>query len=83
MEKARAPLAGANVENTEETSLKECSDLWPSYLALGTQAPGVLTLSVSGVGHAMGVCLGTHATVPFKDLTPYLAPGGQAYLVGE
>ena len=83
VEKARAPLAGAKIENTEEASLKECSDLWPSYLALGTQAPGVLTLSVSGVGHAMGVCLGTHASVPFKDLTPYLAPGGQAYLVGE
>lgn len=83
IDKARAPQADMKIEGGDDDSLKECSDLWPSYLALGTEAPGVLTLSVSGVGHAMGVCLGTHATVPFKDLTPYLAPGGQAYLVRE
>ncbi|MGV2864475.1 hypothetical protein [Achromobacter sp. AGC39] len=83
IDKARAPQADVKIEGADDDSLKECSDVWPSYLALGTEAPGVLTLSVSGVGHAMGVCLGTHATVPFKDLTPYLAPGGQAYLVRE
>ncbi|MBB1594238.1 hypothetical protein [Achromobacter sp. UMC46] len=84
MEKARAPLAASNAKvGTDDDSLESCSDLWPSYLALGTESPGVLTLSISGIGHAMGVCLGTHATVPFKDLTPYLAPGGQAYLVTE
>lgn len=84
MEKARAPLAAANAKGaTDDDSLESCSDLWPSYLALGTETPGVLTLSISGIGHAMGVCLGTHATVPFKDLAPYLAPGGQAYLVTE
>lgn len=84
MEKTRAPLAAANAKGaTEDDSLESCSDLWPSYLALGTETPGVLTLSISGIGHAMGVCLGTHATVPFKDLAPYLAPGGQAYLVTE
>lgn len=86
MEKARAPLAAAQANtkgDAQDDSLDNCSDLWPSYLALGTESPGVLTLSISGIGHAMGVCLGTHATVPFKDLTPYLAPGGQAYLVTE
>jgi len=84
MEKARAPLPAANTKGaTEDDSLESCSDVWPSYLALGTESPGVLTLSISGIGHAMGVCLGTHVTVPFKDLAPYLAPGGQAYLVTE
>lgn len=78
---ASAPADAA--ADADETDLDTCSDLWPSYLALGTESPGVLTLSVSGVGHAMGVCLGTHATVPFKDLTPYLKPGGKAYLVAE
>ncbi len=84
MEKARAPLADDALKGaTEDESLEGCSDLWPSYLALGTEAPGVLTLSISGIGHAMGICLGTHATVPFKDLAPIVKPGGQAYLVTE
>ena len=64
-------------------TIRKISTLGTTIRGVGTQAPGELTLSVSGVGHAMGVCLGTHASVPFKDLTPYLAPGGQAYLVGE
>ncbi|MEN5162437.1 hypothetical protein [Achromobacter kerstersii] len=84
MEKARAPLADDALKGaTEDESLEGCSDLWPSYLALGTEAPGVLTLSISGIGHAMGICLGTHAAVPFKDLAPIVKPGGQAYLVTE
>jgi len=62
-------------------SMGGCADVWPSFLALGAQAPGMLSLSVSGVGHAMGGCLGPHAAVPFADLAPYLKPGGEAYLV--
>lgn len=65
---------------TEDRSKEGCWDLWPTYLALGATAPGALSLSVSGVGHASGVCLGTLAQVPFEDLTAYLKPGGQAYL---
>lgn len=64
----------------QHPNLEDCADLWPQYLALGAQTPGALSLSVSGVGHASGACLGTHATVPFQALTPYLKPGGQAYL---
>lgn len=90
VDKVRKPLPAPSAEpdpgadadaDADATSLDACSDVWPSYLALGTQAPGALTLSVSGIGHAMGVCLGTHATVPFKDLAPYLKPGARAYLV--
>jgi hypothetical protein len=68
---------------TEDRSKEGCWDLWPTYLALGATAPGALSLSVSGVGHASGVCLGTLAQVPFEDLTGYLKPGGQAYLVRD
>ncbi len=68
---------------TEDRSKEGCWDLWPTYLALGASAPGALSLSVSGVGHASGVCLGTLAQVPFEDLTGYLKPGGQAYLVRD
>ncbi|AUT46645.1 hypothetical protein [Achromobacter sp. AONIH1] len=67
----------------QHPNLEDCADLWPEYLALGAQAPGALSLSVSGVGHASGACLGTHAQVPFKALTPYLKPGGEAYLVRD
>lgn len=68
---------------TEDSSKEGCWDLWPGYLALGAAAPGALSLSVSGVGHASGVCLGTLAQVPFADLEPYLKPGGKAYLVTD
>ncbi|KAG0732097.1 hypothetical protein G6F23_014656 [Rhizopus arrhizus] len=47
MEKARAPLAAAKANtkgDAQDDSLDGCSDLWPSYLALGTESPGVLTL---------------------------------------
>jgi hypothetical protein len=82
VESARMPLVETEPKQSEDDSdLEGCSDLWPNYLALGISAPGALSLSVSGVGHAMGVCLGTHAMVPFRDLTPYLKPGGEAYLV--
>ncbi|MBB1594650.1 hypothetical protein A9973_11250 [Achromobacter sp. UMC46] len=61
-------------------NLEDCADSWPQYLAFGAQTPDALGLSVSGVGHASGACLGTHATVPFKALTPCLKPDGQVYL---
>ncbi|EHK64608.1 hypothetical protein [Achromobacter arsenitoxydans] len=68
---------------TEDRSQEGCWELWPGYLALGAATPGALSLSVSGVGHASGVCLGTQAQVPFQDLKAYLKPGGQAYLVTD
>ena len=67
----------------DDNALDGCSDIWPDYLALSVGSPGELVLSVSGIGHAMGACLGPHASLPFKALKPYLKPGGQAYLVTE
>ncbi|MGS1007022.1 hypothetical protein [Achromobacter anxifer] len=80
----QAVKAGMDAQQSEERpNLEDCADLWPDYLALGVKAPGALSLSVSGVGHSAGACLGTHASVPFKALAPYLKPGGQAYLVSD
>ena len=81
---SQAVKAGTQTAPSEDRpNLEDCADLWPDYLALGVQAPGALSLSVSGVGHAAGACLGTHASVPFKELAPYLKPDGQAYLVTD
>lgn len=80
----QAVKAGTEAPQSEDhPNLEDCADLWPDYLALGVQAPGALSLSVSGVGHSAGACLGTHASLPFKALAPYLKPGGQAYLVSD
>lgn len=84
MNQARERLpAEVRPARTDDDSLQGCSDFWPDYLALGVAAPGEISLSISGIGHALGVCLGTHATVPFNDLTPYLEPGGAVYLITQ
>ena len=57
----------------------ECSDIWPEYLYLHFTAPGELAFDVSGIGHALGVCLGTHLTVPFVQLQPMLKPDAARY----
>ncbi|MGH8815229.1 MAG: hypothetical protein ACREX5_01465 [Achromobacter pestifer] len=83
-EQAREQFTASNAADSgKRPNLEDCADLWPDYLVVGATKPGALSLSVSGVGHASGACLGTHAQVPFKDLAPYLKPGGQAYLVSE
>lgn len=65
----------------EDSSKAGCADLWPQHLALGLAQPGELSLSVSEVPHAAGICLGTLASLPLAELKPYLKPGGEAYLV--
>ena len=51
----------------------------------GAGRAGAGRLEPVGVGRGafLGACLGTHAQVPFKALTPYLKPGGEAYLVRD
>ena len=65
----------------QHPNLEDCADLWPEYLALGAQAPGALSLSVSGGGIPRRV----PARMPrcVQALTPYLKPGGEAYLVRD
>lgn len=63
-----------------KTDLDGCEDIWPEYLYLHFQSPDRLAFDISGIGHAMGVCLGTHLTVPFALLRPLLKPGASRYL---
>ena len=59
---------------------KNCTDEFPSYMALMFDKPDKMSFVISGIGHAMGVCLGSGVSVPFKDLKPYIKPGAQRYL---
>lgn len=58
-----------------------CADMLPEYLAFEFDAPGKLSFSVSGIGHALGACLGPQLDASFAALTPILKPGGARYLV--
>ncbi|MDR0217232.1 MAG: hypothetical protein LBJ15_24940 [Comamonas sp.] len=59
---------------------KECTDLLPQYMALMFDKPDKMSFVISGIGHAMGVCLGSGVSVPFKELKPYIKPGAERYL---
>jgi hypothetical protein len=48
--------------------------LWPAYLGLSLESPDRLVFNVTGVGHALGVCLGPHASLPFSALDDLLTP---------
>lgn len=58
----------------------ECQGVLVEYLALEFQAPDKLAFDVSGIGHAMGVCLGPQLVLPLRDLKPVLRPGARRYL---
>lgn len=48
--------------------------LWPQYLGLSLESPDRLVFNVTGVGHALGVCLGPHASLPFSAVEDLLKP---------
>ncbi|MGS0896117.1 hypothetical protein ACVBGC_26830 [Burkholderia stagnalis] len=58
-----------------------CADTLPEYLAFEFDAPGKLSFSVSGIGHALGACLGPQLDASFAALAPILKPGAARYLV--
>ncbi|MFP3503923.1 hypothetical protein [Burkholderia sp. SIMBA_062] len=72
--------SGAHPTDDDGDSMA-CADVLPQYLAFEFDAPGKLSFSVSGIGHAMGACLGPQLDVPFAALAPILRPGGSRYLV--
>ncbi len=57
----------------------ECTDLLPQYPAVMLDRPNQVRFVISGIGHAMGVCLGSGVGVPFTQLKPVWAPGAKAY----
>jgi hypothetical protein len=56
-----------------------CVNTLPNYLALYFREPDSLVLGISGIGHAMGCCLGDQITLPFKKLGPLLRPAARSY----
>ncbi len=58
----------------------DCAGLLPQYMAPMFDKPDRMSFVISGIGHAMGVCLGSGVSVPFKDLRPYVRPGAERYL---
>jgi hypothetical protein len=65
-----------------------CSDYLLDYMTLMLEAPtsksdspeGELGFVISGIGHAMGDCLGSGVRVPFSKLGPVLQPKAAPYL---
>jgi hypothetical protein len=82
MEKARSKQKYLTMTTPKEIE-NSCVDVFPEYLALSFTAPNILSFNVSGIGHAMGVCLGPQIEVPFKDLKPLLKPEAKAYLIPD
>ena len=58
---------------------KECTDLLPQYLATMFNSPDKVSFVISGIGHALGVCLGSGVEIRFNDLKPFIKPGAEAY----
>jgi hypothetical protein len=59
---------------------RDCNDILPDeYMALMLDQSGKMRFVVSGIGHAMGVCLGSGISIPTKALKPYLQPEAQRY----
>ena len=58
----------------------ECTDTFPNHLHLHFTAPDKLSFVVSGVGHALGYCLGPYFTLRFRDLHDILKPESARYL---
>ena len=57
----------------------DCSDVLPEYLGFEFDEPDRISFVVSGIGHAMGVCLGPQLVLPIRALKPILKPGAKAY----
>ena len=71
----RAP-APADMASDSDT---DCNDVLLEYLAFEFDEPDKISFVVSGIGHAMGVCLGPRMIIPISALKPILKPGAEAY----
>jgi hypothetical protein len=57
----------------------DCTDVLPQNLDFEFDEPDKISFVVSGVGHAMGACLGPQLVMPIRALKPILKPGAKAY----
>lgn len=65
-------------DSKDETDI--CLEQLPAYLALYFREPDKLVLGVSGIGHALGCCLGDQIELPFKSISSILLPEAGKYL---
>lgn len=66
------PLFSKRFENLPKTRSEcECPEYLPAHLGLHFSAKG-LVLGITGIGHALGCCLGEQDVIPFEALAPYL-----------
>ena len=57
----------------------ECNDVLLEYLDFEFDEPDKISFVISGIGHAMGACLGPRMIIPISALKPILKPGAEAY----
>lgn len=67
------------VSQSEPHDDRECNDFLPEYMALMLNKPDKMSFVISGIGHAMGACLGSGVDISFKKLQPYLKPDAERY----
>ena len=58
---------------------RECNEFLPEYMALMLNKPDKMSFVISGIGHAMGACLGSGVDISFKKLVPYIKPDAERY----
>ncbi|PFH10514.1 hypothetical protein BCF11_2936 [Collimonas sp. PA-H2] len=66
-------------KRADSDSDTDCSDVLPQYLDFEFDEPDKISFVVSGIGHAMGVCLGPQLVMPIRALQPILKPAAKAY----
>jgi len=74
--KSASNRASADMDSDLDT---ECNDVLLEYLAIEFDEPDKISFVVSGIGHAMGACLGPRMVIPISALKPILKPGAEAY----
>ncbi|MEX8191334.1 hypothetical protein [Comamonas guangdongensis] len=57
-----------------------CTDYLAEFMVPMIETPAAVSFVISGIGHAMGACLGSGVSIAFKDFRPYIKPGAQRYL---
>lgn len=73
-----AKLKPGKSRNTSDTDT-DCGDVLLEYLDFEFDEPDKISFVVSGIGHAMGVCLGPQLVMPIHALKPILKAGAKAY----
>ncbi|MBV8249692.1 MAG: hypothetical protein JO200_14700 [Comamonas sp.] len=67
-------------QDAHEGETGGCTDYLAEFMVPMIETPAAVSFVVSGIGHAMGACLGSGVTIAFKDFRPYIKPGAERYL---